>query len=237
MTFAELAAAATKNKEFAKEEKTPESEKATDNNDEEDDGNANEDVEAPPEVYFTPIVKLEHVEVKTLEEDEEELFKMRAKMFRFEKENNEWKERGTGEVRLLKNPRTGKIRLVMRRDQTLKVCANHMVTPEITLRPNVGSDRSWVYNVLADVSDGESKPELFAIRFANSDNANQFKSKFEECQKIQEEPRDDKPTAEEKAGAEEGVEEIQKELETVKIGEKTEAAVAAEDKPEEKEDN
>lgn len=49
----------------------------------------------------------------------------RAKLFRFDKESQEWKERGTGDVRLLKHKETGKVRLVMRRDKTLKVCANH----------------------------------------------------------------------------------------------------------------
>lgn len=49
----------------------------------------------------------------------------RAKLFRFFKESNEWKERGTGDVRLLQHKETKRIRLLMRRDKTLKVCANH----------------------------------------------------------------------------------------------------------------
>ncbi|WFD05839.1 Ran GTPase binding protein Sbp1 [Malassezia vespertilionis] len=136
---------------------------------------------------FDPVVKLEHqVEVKTNEEDEEAMFKIRAKLFRFDKESKEWKERGTGDVRLLKHKDTGKIRLVMRRDKTLKVCANHFASPDIKLQPNVGSDRSWVYNVSADVSDGEPVAETLAIRFANSENANLFKKEFEAAQKSNE---------------------------------------------------
>jgi hypothetical protein len=50
---------------------------------------------------------------------------MRAKLFKFVRDSNEWKERGTGDVRLLKHKENGKTRLVMRRDKTLKVCANH----------------------------------------------------------------------------------------------------------------
>ena len=50
---------------------------------------------------------------------------MRAKLFRFDRDSREWKERGTGEVRLLKHKENGRTRLVMRRDKTLKVCANH----------------------------------------------------------------------------------------------------------------
>ena len=49
----------------------------------------------------------------------------RAKLFRFATDSSEWKERGTGDVRLLQHKETKKIRLVMRRDKTLKVCANH----------------------------------------------------------------------------------------------------------------
>ena len=38
------------------------------------------------------------------------------------------------------------------------------------LAPNVGSDRSWVWNVTADVTDGEATAETLAIRFANSES-------------------------------------------------------------------
>lgn len=51
--------------------------------------------------------------------------KRRAKLFRFDVTASEWKERGTGDVRLLKHKETKRVRLVMRRDKTLKVCANH----------------------------------------------------------------------------------------------------------------
>ena len=84
--------------------------------------------EAPesPDVHFEPVIHLtEKVETKTNEEQEEQVFKMRAKLFRFDRGTREWKERGTGDVRLLKHKENHKTRLVMRRDKTLKVCANH----------------------------------------------------------------------------------------------------------------
>ena len=84
--------------------------------------------EAPesPDVHFEPVVHLtEKVDTKTNEESEEQTFKMRAKLFRFDRDSREWKERGTGDVRLLKHKENAKTRLVMRRDKTLKVCANH----------------------------------------------------------------------------------------------------------------
>ncbi|KAI9779747.1 MAG: Ran GTPase-binding protein yrb1 [Geoglossum umbratile] len=148
---------------------------------------AAEDDESPeaqePDVHYEPVVHLtEKVEVKTNEEQEEQTFKMRAKLFKFDREHREWKERGTGDVRLLKHKENGKTRLVMRRDKTLKVCANHYVVPDMKLSPNVGSDRSWVWNAAADVSEGEPEAQTLAIRFANSDNANLFKEAFLKAQ-------------------------------------------------------
>lgn len=84
--------------------------------------------EAPEseDVHFEPVIHLtEKVETKTNEEMEEQVFKMRAKLFKYVADTREWKERGTGDVRLLKHRDNGKTRLVMRRDKTLKVCANH----------------------------------------------------------------------------------------------------------------
>lgn len=48
------------------------------------------------------------------------------------------------------------------------------VVPEITLSPNVGSDRSWVWNAAADVSEGEPEAVTLAIRFANSDSMSRY---------------------------------------------------------------
>ncbi|CAM6032133.1 unnamed protein product [Sphagnum compactum] len=158
------------------------------------DQEGNED-EVPEsiDVHFEPVVKLEIVPVKTLEEDEQVFFKARAKLFRFDKSSAQWKERGTGEVRLLQHGQTNKIRILMRRDQTHKICANHysefgrdllLVIPEMKLVPNVGSDRSWIWNTPSDMSESESTAELLAIRFANVEIALGFKEKFEKAQKI-----------------------------------------------------
>lgn len=119
-----------------------------------------------------------------VEKDEDELFRMRAKLFRWAKEADpaEWKERGTGDVTLLKHKETSKIRLLMRREKTYKTCANHYLDPSMKLTANIGSDRAWVWTAHADFADEEPKEELLAIRFLNSEIANNFKDKFIECQ-------------------------------------------------------
>lgn len=42
--------------------------------------------------------------------------------------------------------------------------------PDMKLSPNVGSDRSWVWNAAADVSEGAPEAQTLAIRFANSES-------------------------------------------------------------------
>jgi hypothetical protein len=66
----------------------------------------NEDVEESPDIHFEPIVQLpEVVDLKTGEEEEEKLFCQRAKLYRFD--NGQWKERGVGEMKILRNENTG----------------------------------------------------------------------------------------------------------------------------------
>jgi len=107
-------------------------------------------------------------------------------MFRFT--SQQWKERGTGELKMLQHLKTGKIRILMRRDQTLKVCANHLISSEMELKPNVSSDRSWVYTALGDACEDSEPAEQLAIRFGSSENANAFKAKFIEAQSINKNP-------------------------------------------------
>ena len=45
------------------------------------------------------------------------------------------------------------------------------VSSEMKLQPNIGSDRSWVWKVLADYAEIPPTSETLAIRFANSDSA------------------------------------------------------------------
>jgi Ran-binding protein 1 len=158
-----------------KDDETPDAENA---------GEAGEAVDGAPATEedfsktFDPLVVLTEVETKTGEEEEAVVFKIRAKLFRFDKERSEWKERGTGDVRLLKHKETNKIRLLMRREKTLKICMNHYVNSAIVLSENVGSDRSWVFQAV-DYADGEADEALLAIRFANSENANLFRDQYD----------------------------------------------------------
>ncbi|XP_048048453.1 E3 SUMO-protein ligase RanBP2-like isoform X2 [Megalobrama amblycephala] len=152
-----------------------------------DSTHVEEDEDGP---HFEPIVPLpDKVDVKTGEEEEEEMFCKRAKLFRFDSETKEWKERGIGSIKILKHRPSGKVRLLMRREQVLKICANHYITADMALKPNAGSDKSWVWYAM-DYADKKPKTEQLAIRFKTADEAALFKVKIEEAQKfLQESPQ------------------------------------------------
>ena len=149
--------------------------------------------ENPPEeessATFEPVIKLEEVETKTGEEEEEVLYSQRSKLFIFGETlldkgtgRKSWRERGIGDLRLLKHREHQRIRVLMRQEKTMKIIANHVLDPRITLETNAGSDRSWVWSVF-DFSEGDLVETVFAARFADSDIANEFKKKFVEAQK------------------------------------------------------
>ncbi|XP_049879595.1 ran-specific GTPase-activating protein-like [Pectinophora gossypiella] len=133
---------------------------------------------------FEPVVSLPLVEMPTFEEDEEELVKIRARLYRYDTGDHEWKERGTGDIKLLRHTVNNTVRVVMRRDKTLKVCANHFITPDIRMNVHCGSDKAFNWSVFADYADETCKQELLAIKFGNAQNAVLWKTKFAEAQEI-----------------------------------------------------
>ena len=58
----------------------------------------------------------------------------------------------------------------MRREKTMKICANFFTSPSIELKENMGSDRSWVWQCM-DFAEEKEEVSVLAIRFANAENA------------------------------------------------------------------
>ncbi|XP_021746831.1 ran-binding protein 1 homolog a-like [Chenopodium quinoa] len=90
----------------------------------------------------------------------------KAKLYRFDKEENQWKERGTGTVKFLKHKVYGRVRLVMRQSKTLEICANHLIIAGMMVQEHVGNEKSCMW-VASDYADGELKEEMFCIQFAS----------------------------------------------------------------------
>jgi Ran-binding protein 1 len=126
---------------------------------------------------------LEQIQTQTLEEDEECIFVDRVKLYRYDNDTHEWKERGVGDYKVLKHRQTGKYRIIMRRDKILKLCANHSVSPYFTLKPHPSyPETCWVYQTDCDYSDEVVNKWTLAVRFRNPELTKKFKDIYEQAQ-------------------------------------------------------
>ncbi|KAF8383799.1 hypothetical protein PRIPAC_72941, partial [Pristionchus pacificus] len=154
---------------------------AASNEDDDEDGDQPDEYE--PDVEFTPVIPLpDLVEVKTGEEDEKVLFTARSKIFRYVRETKEYKERGVGDLKLLHNETTNKFRVVMRRDQVHKLCANFPVLKDAKVTDKAGQPnvRSIIVTDFAENLAGDM--ENFCIKFKNAEIAKEFENAFHDAQ-------------------------------------------------------
>lgn len=135
-----------------------------------DGGDKNDFFNPEEEIGITATAKvvLPEVAIKTGEEEEELIFKMRARLYRW---RDEWKERGTGELKLLRHKKSKKIRCVLRQDKTLKPVANFVIaeTPLCVLKEHQGSDKMFFFTAY-DCSEDPYQIEKFVLKFGNSDS-------------------------------------------------------------------
>ena len=104
--------------------------------------------------------------------------KIRAKLFRWRDE--QWKERGIGNAKLMRDRAEKRVRFVMRQEKTLKPVGNFIILedPQCVLKPMPNAEKAFVWFV-QDFSEGEGAMEKFAIRVRTTEAADEFKSKFE----------------------------------------------------------
>ena len=144
-------------------------------------GDADKPEDYVPEDVFVPVIPLpEVVDVVTGEEGEEIVFEERAKLFRFSDDTKEWKERGLGQAKILKDKRSGKFRFLMRREQTFKICANHQIISSMKLDKMGSNNKARIWGA-QDFADEELKTEKFCIKFKTEEIADNYDKKFNEA--------------------------------------------------------
>ncbi|OBS73524.1 hypothetical protein A6R68_15938, partial [Neotoma lepida] len=63
----------------------------------------------------------------------------------------------------------------MKRDKTLKMCVNHDITPTMELKPDAGSNYTWVWNTQVIFAEECPNSELLATCFLNDENPQKLK--------------------------------------------------------------
>ena len=131
-------------------------------------------------------VDLPKVVVKSGTEALECIFKMRIKLYRFR--DDQWKERGVGNCKLMRDRANKRIRFVMRQEKTLKPVANFigktenllnlsLVSDICDLTPMANNEKSFCWSA-QDFSEGSMDVSKLAARFQSVEATQQFKAAF-----------------------------------------------------------
>lgn len=133
--------------------------------------------EHDPIPEFQPIIPLpDKIEEVTGEENDLVLFERRAKLYKYVEK--EWKEKGVGVLKILRNNDSNKVRLVMRREQVHKVCANHFIYENMNLKPKGDKAAVWTANDFSDAI--QVQVENLCARFKTVEDCDEFVRVFNE---------------------------------------------------------
>ena len=157
----------------------------TNENHEDEAGSDPEEDKVDDSQFKLPVVSNlpSKVEIKTGEEEEEVVYSHRAKVFRFDTNTKEWKERGVGDLKILKHREKNKYRILMRREQVHKIAVNFYITPDMEITPMKNSDTSVKWTAM-DYSDETPVFSSLAVKFRNKEILDVFVQKFEECKRL-----------------------------------------------------
>ena len=133
---------------------------------------------------FTPIFKAGAAE-ETRDEACEVLFDERVRLFRFDAPSSEWKERGTGNMKVLHDKETDDYYVVQRRDVTFKLSAYFFCDPAMELKTHGGSDKAYTftaYDYSYDDNKQQGEAHVLAAMFKTAEIATAFQTAFEKGQ-------------------------------------------------------
>lgn len=109
------------------------------------------------------------------------VFKHRAKVLGWNPEIKRWKEKGVGDMEILKHSQLGRVRVRLRQDQTPEMVCNHEIIKDVKVQsmseePN--GALCWCGMNLTG-----RKRESIGVKFALAETRNAFKAAFEIAQK------------------------------------------------------
>ena len=128
--------------------------------------------------------KFAAVDIKSGEECYDAVLVLKGKIYRFDEGENQWKERGQGDAKILqKKNNPAEIDFVFRREGIGKLAAFHTISKGMKMYTPTEKQCKWA--TPADYADGEGVgwPELFLLKFATKELCDQFKAKWAEVTK------------------------------------------------------
>lgn len=131
--------------------------------------------------------KFAAVDVKSGEENFNEIISIKGKLLRFDEGENQWKERGQGDAKILQfKAQPHRHMFIMRRDGVGKLAAQHELVKGAKIQKHPQSDKAYIWTAPLDYAedeDGTGYPESFVLKFASAEMGDEFRRAFEKATK------------------------------------------------------
>ena len=124
------------------------------------------------------LVDLPDKEVKSGEEETDEIYNVRAKLYRWR--DDQWKEREVGQAKILKHKKTQKYSFILRQDATMKLMAFfHIYGKGLCALNKLQTAEKSLFWSCVDASEGKPAIEKFCLRVKTNEELEQFQKFFE----------------------------------------------------------
>lgn len=111
----------------------------------------------------------------------EKLFNIQALVFKHDKESNQWKQRGFGDLKLYFYKKSKVIIVEMRRLETRKLCANHCLFSGIKFYNHCENNNTLIYQCFNDIINNVQADLLIGYQFACEKTTEMVYEIFTEC--------------------------------------------------------
>lgn len=108
------------------------------------------------------------------------VWEAKAKLMRFDEGENQWKERGSGDAKIMKSKKIGTHTFILRREGVGKLGAQHLIQKGMSCMISPKANNAVLWIALADICDEpEGWRERFFIKFSTPETATAFKTQFD----------------------------------------------------------
>lgn len=143
-------------------------------------GDAGELINEEVDVSDGGVAKFAAVEVSSGEEKYNPVLIVKAKIFRFDEGENQWKERGQGDAKILQNKDNAKRHhFLFRREGIGKLAAFHEIVKGMAPKRVTEKQVQWASACDWGDQDDQGWPEIFLCKFSSKDDADKFISLFQ----------------------------------------------------------
>ena len=120
------------------------------------------------------------VEILSGEEKWDVIWTEKAKIMRFDEGENQWKDRGQGDAKIMKHKsESNRFMFVFRREAIQKLAAHHDLVKGMSAAKHPQSEKWVKWMAVKDYTDDEEGwEELFLIRFTSVELADAFLAEF-----------------------------------------------------------